>query len=207
MLDRLVGCLQKVEAGRAVIISTIDVYSNTENVNEDTVIEISDTSQAYGKNRYLLERAVYEIFEDVLVVRLPGMFGPGLKKNAIYDLMHNNEVNKIHPDGTFQFYNVERFGAISRSRGSMELRLVNFATEPVTIRDIASHAFGFEFVNDPGTTPAKYDVRSVHAAIFGGQDGYLYNRKQVLQEIRKYVRRVKRKKCEGPCRLEHCVAR
>jgi nucleoside-diphosphate-sugar epimerase len=185
--DRLVGCLQQAEADRVVVISTIDVYPHAFNVTEDTPIEINDASPAYGKHRYMLEREAYELFSDVLVVRLPGMFGPGLRKNAIYDLLNNHETNKIHSEGSFQFYNVQRLWGDLEIARSMELRLVNFATEPVTIGEIAHDAFGIKFNNDTGSPPAKYDMRSVHAAIFGGENGYLYSKKQILQEIRKYV--------------------
>ena len=186
-LDRLVGNLKRAEADRVVIISTIDVYLHAFDVTEDTPIEVNESTPAYGKHRYILEREAYEMFSDVLVVRLPGMFGPGLRKNAIFDLLNNNDVNKIHSEGSFQFYNVERLWGDLEIARSMELRLVNFATEPVTIGEIAHHAFGIKFDNDTGTPPAKYDMRSVHAAVFGGENGYLYSRKQVLQEIRKYV--------------------
>ncbi|MCF0126422.1 MAG: hypothetical protein HUJ68_11860, partial [Clostridia bacterium] len=64
--------LQTVKAKQVVLISTIDIY------NDD----------AYGKNRKIFEDLIWnhEGFEDVKILRLPGLFGPGLKKNVIYDL-------------------------------------------------------------------------------------------------------------------------
>ena len=47
-------------------------------------------------------------FPGALIVRLPGLFGAGLKKNLIYDFVHDNRLDLIHPDGQFQFYDLER---------------------------------------------------------------------------------------------------
>ena len=44
-----------------------------------------------------------------------------------------------------------------------------------------------DFTNDPGVPPARYDVRSKHSALFGGRDGYLYDRRQVLDDLRAFV--------------------
>ena len=68
------------------------------------------------------------------------------------------------------------------------LELVNFATEPTSVREVAAEAFGFEFTNQPQQNPAKYDIRTGYFQIFDGcQPGYLYNKKQVLKELNKFV--------------------
>jgi hypothetical protein len=67
------------------------------------------------------------------------------------------------------------------------LSLVNVATEPVSMRDVAREAFGVSFANDPGGVPPRYDVRTKHAAVFGGRDGYLRSRSLVLGELRAFV--------------------
>ena len=45
-----------------------------------------------------------ENFKTHLIIRLPGLVGKGLKKNAIFDLKHNNNLNQIDSRGVFQFY-------------------------------------------------------------------------------------------------------
>ncbi|HEY1380668.1 MAG TPA: hypothetical protein VGF55_27955, partial [Gemmataceae bacterium] len=143
-------------------------------------------------HRLMLERTAAEHFPRVLIVRLPGLFGPGLKKNAVYDLLHDNEVHKIHSGGVFQFYNLDRLWRDVQTADASGLALVNFATEPVSVRDVAREAFGREFANDTGQPPARYDMRSRHAARFGGRGGYLYSRGQVLAELRQFVERERR---------------
>ncbi len=187
-LDRLTGCLRRTTAERVVVMSTVDVYPNPVGVDEDTPIDPA-AQHPYGRHRLMLERVAAEHFPRVLVVRLPGLFGTGLKKNAVYDLLHDNEVHKIHSSGVFQFYNLDRLWRDVQTAEAAGLRLVNFATEPVSVRDVARAAFGRDFDNDPGPPPAGYDVRSKHAAAFGGRGGYLYPRDQVLAELRAFVER------------------
>lgn len=78
--------IKKISPKKLVLISTIDVFKNPVEVDEDSQIESEDL-QAYGKNRRLLEIWVRENFPDALIIRLPGLFGKNLKKNFIYDFI------------------------------------------------------------------------------------------------------------------------
>ncbi|WP_078543582.1 NAD-dependent epimerase/dehydratase family protein [Litchfieldia alkalitelluris] len=84
-IDNLVGILKKIKTKKFVHISTIDVYNNPLNVDENTTID-KTKCQPYGLNRLYLEEFVKEQFADYLIVRLPALYGKGLKKNFIYDM-------------------------------------------------------------------------------------------------------------------------
>lgn len=77
----------KINPKKLVLISTIDVFKDPKNVDENSEIDTVDLC-AYGYNRYLLETYVREKYPDALIVRLPGLFGKNIKKNFIYDLIH-----------------------------------------------------------------------------------------------------------------------
>lgn len=79
--------IKKINPGKLVLISTVDVYQNPVNVDEDTEIDTNGLLP-YGANRYKLEQMVRESWEDALIIRLPGLFGKNLKKNFIYDFIH-----------------------------------------------------------------------------------------------------------------------
>lgn len=79
--------IQKIEPRHLVLISTADVYKVPVGVNENTPVE-TEGLHAYGLNRYYLEQWVREAFEGASIVRLPALFGPGIKKNFIYDFIH-----------------------------------------------------------------------------------------------------------------------
>lgn len=79
--------IKKINPKKLVLISTIDVYKETNNADEDTEI-IPENLQAYGRNRFYLEQWVKQNYTDYLIVHLPGLYGKNIKKNFIYDLIH-----------------------------------------------------------------------------------------------------------------------
>jgi nucleoside-diphosphate-sugar epimerase len=185
-LDRLWTSLRQTQAKIVVIISTVDVYPVPIGVTEETSV-LPETQHSYGRHRYLLEQFAREHFPRVLIVRLPGLFGPGLRKNAIYDLLHQHEIHNINGDGVFQFYNTCRLWTDIQLALDANLQLVNFATEPISIRDVARDVFGVELTASRGQQPPCYDVRTLYSGVFGGYGGYLDPREQILAELKSFV--------------------
>lgn len=86
---RAEGALRNIRAMRPeklVLISTVDVYARPVGVYEDSPAGGEGVS-AYGQNRLALEGWVREEYPDALILRLPGLYGKGLKKNFIYDML------------------------------------------------------------------------------------------------------------------------
>lgn len=184
-IQRLLECLKQVRAHKVIVISTVDVYPVPLAVDEGSPIDES-ACHAYGRHRLLLERTIAERF-DTMVIRLPGLFGKGLKKNIIYDLLHGNQIEQVHSESIFQFYHLDNLWADIRIAQTNALSLVNFATEPVSVREVARNGFGIDFDNHPAGSPARYDFRSRHAALFGSSAGYLYDKQQVLAALKSFV--------------------
>ena len=122
-----------------------------------------------------------------LIIRLPGLFGKGLKKNVIFDFLHGNRLEMIPADGVFQFYGLDRLWTDVQTARNSPLRLVNFATEPVSVREVARKVFDVEFDNAGPTQPPRYDVRSIHAELFGGRQGYIQDSATVIASLTRYV--------------------
>jgi hypothetical protein len=185
-VSRLTRSLARVSCDQFVLISTVDVYPRPVGVDEATPIEESGGT-AYGRNRLLLERFASGRFATT-VVRLPGLFGPGLKKNVIFDFLHRNNLEAICPESVFQFYPLSRLWEdIERVRRSA-IPLMNFATEPTSVATIAREAFGLDFTNRTPAAAARYDMRTRHASAFGRSGPYLYDAPEVLGRLRDYVR-------------------
>lgn len=76
----------KINPKKLVLISSIAVYDDSKGKDENSQID-ETVLPAYGKNRLLLERKVRKAFSNALIVRLPALYGVGLKKNFLYDLL------------------------------------------------------------------------------------------------------------------------
>ena len=79
--------ITKIDPKRLVLISTIDVFKNPQDVDENSDIA-TENLHAYGLNRYKLELWVRKKYPDALIIRLPGLFGKNIKKNFIYDYIN-----------------------------------------------------------------------------------------------------------------------
>jgi nucleoside-diphosphate-sugar epimerase len=187
-INGLIDRLKSIKVGKFVLISTVGVYKSPTGADENTAIELDGLSP-YGKNRYHLEQFVRDNF-DALIIRLPGLFGPGLKKNVIYDLMHDNMVENIHSEGVYQYYNLGNIWRDINRALDNNLNLVNFATEPIQTKELAEQCFGRqEFDQRPeGIKPAYWDMHSVRAEVFGGKNPYMYSKDQVLSDIRGFIK-------------------
>lgn len=80
--------LRCIAPRKAVLVSTIAVYRDSRGIDELASPNVGEGYlSAYGANRLLLERWVREDFPDALVVRLPALYGKGLKKNFVKDMI------------------------------------------------------------------------------------------------------------------------
>jgi len=181
----LAEVLDKVTARRVVLISTVDVYPQPVGVDETTAID-ETAGHAYGRHRLRFERHMIDRFDDVMVARLPALFGPGLKKNVLFDLLHDNGLDAINPDSRFQWYDVAHLWRDLDRCWMGGVRLVNLVNEPIQTAEIISQFFPGVRVG-PGAAAAAYDVRSRHAVGLGGANGYLFGRDAILAEIGAFV--------------------
>ena len=231
--------IKKINPKELVLISTIDVYDNPVNVNEDDEFTIS--KEAYGKNRKYLEDWVINNIANYHIIRLPGLYGNNLKKNFIYDVINiipsmlkkdkfqklvlkDSSLNDYYYEADNSFYkcrelNLEEknnlknifkelnFSALNftDSRGSYQfynlaylwdhievaiknnIRILNIATEPITISELYKYLFNREFVNEISNSIANYNFKTKYDYLFNGYNGYLFDKNFVLNDIKEYV--------------------
>lgn len=181
-IERLLGPLSEVSAKRFTLISTIDVYPTPRAVDEDSNIE-RPGHHTYGLHRLEVEDWIRERFPEVLIVRLPGLFGPGIKKNVIYDMLQDNGLEKIHPDGVFQYYDLRRLADDIDLAWKEAIPLLNLSTGQLATSEIRDQFFPNKELGGGGPAPASYDMHSKHAEVWGGAGGYLYSKEQVLAQL------------------------
>lgn len=186
IIEGLIQNLIGLKANRFVLISTVDVFKNPLDVDENSPI-VTEGLHAYGRNRYLLEKFVRDRFANSLIVRLPGLVGPCLRKNVIYDLKHDNNISAIDTRGIFQFYPMVNLWYDIQKALTAGIDLIHLTSEPISVADIASEGFGMSLHQEVVEVPAKYDMRSIHADLFGRKSFYQYDKAAVLQAVRSYA--------------------
>lgn len=183
---RLQDVLATVQAGTFILISTIDVYPCSAGADESY-----DCSQhpnhAYGANRLQLERFVHQTFPNAHIVRLPALFGAQLKKNILYDLLHDHRLERINPDSRFQWYPLARLPEDIRTVVKCRLPLVNLFTEPLENRRILRAFFPGRHIGEQADPAAHYDLQTRHGALFGGDSRYVMSGDAVMRALGQFL--------------------
>lgn len=186
-IKKLVDNLKTVKANRFVLISTVDVYPVPQKVNEDTKVKLADLKQPYGINRLKMEASIKKIFPNVTILRLPQTFGEGLRKNFVYDLIHDNALDFTHKDSLLQFYNLSNIWRDIQKAIKQNVSVMNLAVEPVTTRELAKYCLGINFKTITKSPPLNYTMTSIYGK------PYLYTKKQILKELKNFIQKERSK--------------
>lgn len=71
------------------------------------------------------------------------------------------------------------------------IRILNPATEPITISELSEYVLGKILVNEVKDNYPVQDYRCKNAEIFGGKDGYLFTKEFVMEDIKNFVNEYK----------------
>jgi len=190
---RRIGALREelatISADLFVLISTVDVYpvATVQAVDED--FDCGGLSNhAYGRHRLEFENFVRERFPLSAVVRLPALFGKGLKKNAIYDLLNDNAIESLTPEGRYQWYDVSRLWTDLSLVIDKKIKVVNLVTEPVVLHEIVTRFFADKLIGQKAMSAgASYDIRTRYSSLFGRTDGYVAGREEVFERLGHFI--------------------
>lgn len=86
-IDAVISALSGIKATRVVLISTIAVLAKFDGQDSENTTEFQALTP-YGQNRRRLEAFCADHFDTSLILRLPALYGPGLRKNFIFDIMN-----------------------------------------------------------------------------------------------------------------------
>lgn len=231
--------LRRLAARQVVLVSSVCVYADSRGKSEADEPEAAGLAP-YGANRLQLERWVREDFENALIVRLPALYGKGLKKNFLYDL-HTvtpallrpakyeelakksglvaaaytdagngfyklsgaadaaalrewfkqndwNALNFTDSRSVYQFYDLAGLWGHIDTALAAGLRVLNLATPPVSAAAVYRAVTGGTFKNELPGEPFDYDMRTGHAGLFGGAEGYICTEEEALAGICRFMK-------------------
>lgn len=236
--------IRKIGAKKLVLISTVAVYSKPKDMDENNELVLDDMP-AYGYNRALLEKWVREEFPDTAIVRLPALYGEGLRKNFLYDLhaiipsmlksdkyellcddnglvkasyisadnefyklkdeadkeelrlfFENNDFNALSftdSRSKYQFYSLGRLWRDICKIIEEDIKLINLVTPPVSAGELYQYITGKLDWKNLLKSYYDYDIKSIHAEIFGGSDGYICSVDEEIKDIDSFMKAWKAK--------------
>ncbi len=143
-----------------VYLSSCDVYpdcSSPAATAEDSAIDVARVSR-YGFHKLLAEQCVRHAAERHLIFRMGGFVGPGLKKNAIYDILRGGPL-WLDPDSELQYLHTDRLArAVLRLAGEVVNETFNIGGKgTVRLRDVMETA-GRPVPVNPGAPRVRYEV-------------------------------------------------
>lgn len=163
-VKQLLDTILTIRCNKFTLISTIDIYAD----------------HAYGIHRKKIEDILKDYFTEILtIIRLPGIYGKNLKKNAIYDLIHNHNLNQISLKDQYQWYSL--FDLESDIVSNTDKKIIELFPEPILIEEINNAIFQFDSKCFSDSEPTKhYDNKP-----------YLYSKKLVIKKIQQAIPNIK----------------
>lgn len=193
---RLRQALATIQAETFVLISTVDVYPQPVGVDETSSCR-DVKNHAYGMHRLEFEDFVLSTFPGAVVLRLPALFGRGLRKNAVFDLLTNRRTDLLNPDSVFQWYDVDRLWRDAGLAFQAGLRIVNLVAEPIPTFRLTNAVFPDARIGGPDVVRVSYDVRTLHGRVFGSSCGYVMDADESLSRMTSFVNAARERLSRG----------
>ena len=133
--ENLISCNIK----RFILISTIEIYDKSFQLQNENNHYIS--KESYGKNRYYMEEWVISNYTNYNIIRLPNVFGLGLKQNIIYDILNNNCLENINLNCFYQWYYIDNLIYDIDWILKKNIKIINLFSEPIETKILIIKCF------------------------------------------------------------------
>jgi len=159
--------LEDFKAGFYIHLSSCDVYpdcSNPSTTREEAPIAFEHQSP-YGFHKLLAEQCIQHACKNWLIVRQGGFVGPGLKKNAIFDMLSGGPL-WLNPESELQFLHTDDSARLIWSlyeKGVTNTTLNVCGQGLVKLRE-AMEVLGRECKVQPDSRLVRYEVSTEKAS-------------------------------------------
>jgi len=171
-INRIKKVLNQINCEDFVLISTIDIHNKKE---------------YYGKSRLSFEKYILKKFKKAKIIRLPGLFGKGLKKNVIFDLLNNNNINNVFFSDTFQWLDIKDFIKFLNKldNGKARKKLYELYPEPLINKEFIKYFKNYKITQER-KIPVNYN--------FKPKLGYFMKKKTVIKKIKAFIKEYRNEK-------------
>jgi hypothetical protein len=190
-MNKIIDVISKKSFKKVILISTIDVYCDSPLMIDESY-PIGVRKLSYGVNRYFFEMLVENLvtFEDLKIFRLPALYNKHIKKNILYDLINNNNVEQINTNSSFQWYNLDNLSIDIEFYSNLHPKrnLFNLFTEPLDSKEIVKLFPQYESTVTFLEHRNEYNFKTNLT-----EEGYILSKEEVLEDIRKFIHEISSK--------------
>jgi len=187
----IISLISGITYSKVTLISTIDVYGDSPfESNESHPINVGKLN--YGSNRYFFELLIREFVKtnNLKIFRLPALFNKHIKKNILFDLINQNNVELINYNSQYQWYNLNNLSKdIEEYSSKYPNEIVfNLFPEPINTIDIVN--LFPNLINKVSFSDNKiiYNFTTQYHI-----SGYISDKNKVLSEIKLLINEISRK--------------
>lgn len=173
--------ISKYRFNKIILFSTIDVYCNSPLMATET-FKPYIKNMNYGSNRLIFELLIQNLdYRNIQIFRLPSLFGDRIKKNILFDLLNNNQVENINFNSKYQWLNLKNLYSYILEYKDFN-GIINLFPEPVDSIEIAK-LFGIHnnLIN-LDSNKILYNYRTSYK-----RSGYIQSKNDSLLEIKRFV--------------------
>ena len=87
----------------------------------------------------------------------------------------------------YQFYDLSHLWEHIKIALKNNIKKLNLATEPIQVSELYKALSGEEFTNELNKKPFNYNYKTIFCDYFNGKNGYIYEKKEVLEQIKEYI--------------------
>jgi len=96
-------------------------------------------------------------------------------------------INYTDSRAKFQFYNLKYLWEHIQIAKKEGIKILNIVTEPLSAEEVYFYIKGRKFKNEISDVPIDYDIKTCYDYLFGGENGYIFSKMDVLRDIKEYV--------------------
>jgi hypothetical protein len=160
IIENMKDTLKTITVDRIIVISTIEVYNDTDRELDEDYDCDWFINHPYGNHRYMFEYFIKTIFKNHNIIRLPELFD----KLSIIKLLQY--IPSVSIDSMFHFYNIAWLQHDIELIIQNDIKLCNFVTPPIRLKELTdifkiNHRFSkTEIFN------INYKIKTKHFSIF-----------------------------------------
>jgi len=183
---KLIKILKTVKCKKFILISTIDIYQYKTNKVNEKYIPKKKYIESYGSNRLYFEEFIKKFFENHHVIRLPNLFGDGLKKNFIYDLIYRERIF-INKKSVVQLFNLNKLDLYINKIIKKNIKCINLVSPPLKVLELNN------LVKNKNKTFLgklyKYNITSIHSYKFQKKSKYIISKTDIKKDFIRFYKK------------------